>query len=115
MADFARAFADEDKGGRYGADKQTIHTAENPIYPEQPADSPFHHDPVGPEPPLGFDVNAVEPCGTVPEIQQSLERLGETVHPSGEPNGDEVGSDAGLPSGIVETASPLKRNPRKRG
>ncbi len=28
-----------------------------PTYPPQPADSPWHHDPVGPEPPLGVAVD----------------------------------------------------------
>ena len=49
---FAEAFADEERGGRYGMDKQPIHTAVTPVYPEQPPTSPFHHDPVPLEPPI---------------------------------------------------------------
>jgi hypothetical protein len=32
-----------------------------PQYPAQPPDSPWSSDPCGTEPPLGFDVNAVDP------------------------------------------------------
>jgi hypothetical protein len=69
---FADAFADEDRGGRFKTINQPIHTAATPVYPEQPPTSPFHHDPVPDEPPLGFSVNELQPTGEPHEIAASI-------------------------------------------
>jgi hypothetical protein len=42
--------------------------------PPQPAGSPWTADPVGPEPPLGFSVDAVPVVGTHAEMLRSLRR-----------------------------------------
>jgi hypothetical protein len=46
-----------------------------PQYPQQPPNSPFHHDPTGPEPPLGIDVNSMtgagQPDPVLEEAQQA--------------------------------------------
>jgi hypothetical protein len=60
----ARAEADLETGGRWA--KPTIGV------PELPAASPWSRDPVGIEPPLGIDVNAMEPVGEHHEVERSL-------------------------------------------
>jgi hypothetical protein len=94
---FAEAFADEERGGRFKAVNQTIHTAATPVYPEQPPTSPFHHDPVGQEPRLGYSVEDHEPVGTYSEIQASLEKLGETDVPCGLPDSGEAQRSSIMP------------------
>jgi hypothetical protein len=50
-----------DAGGRYGAvAKPTVVTGSH-AYPKLPENSPWHSDPVGDEPPLNIDVDAMEP------------------------------------------------------
>ena len=58
----ARAQADTDlaAGGRFKNQNPT-EVVGVPQYPAQPANSPWHHDPVLPEEPLGIDVNKMEP------------------------------------------------------
>lgn len=63
----ATAGIEDDRGGRYAASgsSPTV-TGSSPIrYPAQPAHSPWHHDPIGTEPPLGYSVEAQEPVGEV--------------------------------------------------
>jgi hypothetical protein len=87
--DFAEAEFSGDRG-RFTAQSKSAVTGADPVptYPVLPASSPFHHDPVGHEPPLGFDVNALEPTGTHVEVEQSLQALGEAGSPSsGQPDG----------------------------
>jgi hypothetical protein len=61
-------------GGRF---KHLSTTSVTPVpqYPQQPPNSPFHHDPTGAEPPLGIDVNAMpgvaQPDPILEEAQQS--------------------------------------------
>jgi len=52
-------------------------------YPRLPEASPWHHDPVPPEAPLGIDVNALEPVGTEREVQASLGDLSPGIAQSG--------------------------------
>jgi hypothetical protein len=51
--------------------------ARQPIteYPRQPEGSPWHHDPLGPEPPLGYSVDQMEPVGSPAEVEASIQRL----------------------------------------
>jgi len=72
MADDGRAktyfgqaqHADDDLGGRYAKVHSTTVVGSSPIsYPAQPPQSPWHHDPVPPEMPLGYSVDAIEPVG----------------------------------------------------
>lgn len=67
----AQADADLAAGGRY-AKVEERPVVGVPIYPALPASSPWHCDPIGIEPPLGIDVNAMEPTGTEIEIAKSL-------------------------------------------
>jgi hypothetical protein len=43
-----------------------------PLYPRQGPDSPWSNDLSGVEPPLGIDLEYVEPCGTPVEVAASL-------------------------------------------
>jgi hypothetical protein len=76
----------EEAGGRFAVErpKPQIVGAGPVSYPAQPASSPWASDPVPNEEPLGFDVNAIEPVGTGPEIEASLK-----------PASDESLADAG--------------------
>jgi hypothetical protein len=67
----------DDRGGRYAAMGKPVITGSTPgpQYPKLPSNNSFGEglDQVtGIEPPLGFDVNEMEPCGTEAEIQRSL-------------------------------------------
>jgi hypothetical protein len=64
----AAANIDDDRGGRYAAVGSSPRvTGASPIsYPQQP--SPWHHDPVGLEPPLGFSVEDHDPVGEPHEL-----------------------------------------------
>jgi hypothetical protein len=55
-------------GGRFAKPRPLV----SGQVPTQPEGSPWSRDPVPIEPPLGFDVNAVEPVGEVHEIEASL-------------------------------------------
>jgi hypothetical protein len=75
--DFAQAAA-SDIGGRFAAHSKelVVGSTPGPIYPALPASSPWSGaDPVGLEPPLGQDLNIVEPCGTPSEIEASIRAL----------------------------------------
>ncbi len=72
LLDHARAHADDAAGGRFKRELATS-VVGVPNYPKQPETSPWHHDPVGPEPPLGLDVNAMEPVEA--EIASSIAAL----------------------------------------
>jgi hypothetical protein len=50
-----------------------------PVYPRLPESSPWHHDPVPPEEPLGYSVDAMEPVGSQQEVQASIDRLNENA------------------------------------
>jgi hypothetical protein len=77
FASFAEAFADEDRGGRFKPETRThvIGSAPIPKYPELPASSPSHHDPVPDERPLGYSIDEMQPLGTEAEVQASIDRL----------------------------------------
>ena len=65
----------DDAGGRYAklTPSNVIGSATSPQYPQQPENSPWHHDPVAATEPLGFSVDAMEPVGTHAEVQASIE------------------------------------------
>ena len=69
----AQVNADLELGGRFAKVTTTKVTGSEPIsrYPKQPASSPFACDPVPAEPPLGFDINAMEPTGEIHEQKAS--------------------------------------------
>jgi hypothetical protein len=63
---------DTSLGGRFAAGGDVSGAEEATHYPRQPENSPWSHDPVPPEEPLGFSVQDVEPCGTPVEIAASI-------------------------------------------
>jgi hypothetical protein len=86
MFEHAVLSADDDRGGRFAGVNKTIVVGASPVaYPPLPASSPWHGpDPVGPEPPLGYSVNDLEPSalrdpaeepGPVPAAAPSTNRL----------------------------------------
>jgi hypothetical protein len=66
----AAANIDEDRGGRYAATGSSPRViGASPIsYPQQPSNSPWHHDPVPMEEPLGFSVEDHDPVGERHEL-----------------------------------------------
>src|SRR5262249_1697903 len=58
----AQADADLEAQGRFKKQSPTMIVG-TPQYPKQPANSPWHSDPVPPEPPLDFDLNFVGELG----------------------------------------------------
>lgn len=64
----AQATADDERGGRFsGVTTTTIVGAGPMTVPKQPSESPWHCDPAGTEPPLGYDINTQEPVGELHE------------------------------------------------
>ena len=100
----AQSAVDEDKGGRfaYSGSPATV-TGSSPIsYPAQPENSPWHHDPCPPEPPLGFSVDEMKPVG------EPLER--------GPPSttAPDVEDDGGRPPRVVGSATSFSKSSRLR-
>ncbi len=58
-----RTIADAQPGGRFASVERSTVTAAGPIYPRLPASSPWSHDPVPPEEPLGIDINEMPALG----------------------------------------------------
>ena len=62
----AQSAVDDERGGRYAVEGKATVTGSSPIsYPAQPTHSPWHHDPIGTEPPLGYSIDAIDPVGEV--------------------------------------------------
>jgi len=78
----AQSTVDDERGGRYatGGSKQTVIGSLSIAYPQQPSTSPWHSDPCPPEPPLGFNVNAIDPVGEPHEIKASATPSSPTAH-----------------------------------
>jgi hypothetical protein len=68
-------------GGRWAAADKSAVVGETPapMYPAQPAGSPWAGDPVGQEPPFPVDISAMEPVGTHAEIEASLAAIGSSA------------------------------------
>lgn len=70
-------------GGRFAASANIVSgTASHVPYPPLPADNPWHHDPVGIEPPLGFSVETVPICGEPHEQPEAIEANSESIGPA---------------------------------
>ena len=71
----AQTSVDDDRGGRYAKVTTTTVIGAPPInYPRQPENSPANQAAmVGDEPPLGIDINAMEPVG---ELHESGDAVG---------------------------------------
>ena len=71
--DYAKAQADDERGGRFAKQQQqpTLGAAPPPRINAGPWALP---DPVGTEPSLNIDVNAVDPVGEFHEVQRSIEQ-----------------------------------------
>jgi hypothetical protein len=80
--DHAQASADDLAGGFAAASPQRTIIGSAPIaYPRQPQNSPWASDPLPPEPPLGIDINAMEPTGEVHEQKASEAIAGDAAAP----------------------------------
>jgi hypothetical protein len=55
--------------------QHVVGSTPGPAYPRLPSGPWSGRDPVPDEPPLGSDINFVEPCGTAAEIEASLRAL----------------------------------------
>jgi hypothetical protein len=101
-----------DAGGRYAEINKSSVTGSAPTRPYPPA---AHHqiDPSGIEPPLNYDINAVEPTGTHKEIEASLKALSEAsgIKQSDASHGD--GECAGIPA-VMSAAPPSPPHPKRR-
>ena len=61
----------DELGGRYRPlTKPSVEAV--PSVPRQPPNSPWHSDPTGPEPSLGYSFNDMAPVGTPSEIAASI-------------------------------------------
>ena len=66
----AEASIDDDRGGRFAAISRTTVIGASPIrYPRLPDGSPWAYDPCPTEPPLNYDINAMQPVGELHERQ----------------------------------------------
>jgi hypothetical protein len=106
----AQANVDEDRGGRYAATGSSPRvTGASPIsYPQQPSNSPWHHDPVGDEPPLGYSVEDHDAVG------ERHERAGSAVPVEPTNRMDTAGTAAAAPalSHVVTGAVAVKSRRR---
>ena len=70
---FERAQADVEAelGGRWAKPRPMM----SGQVPMQPEGSPWSYDPVGPEPPLGYSVDEMEPVGSPHEVERSLRAI----------------------------------------
>jgi hypothetical protein len=84
-------------GGRFAT--LALPTVEVPRLPEG---SPWHHDAVGVEPPLGFSVNAMEPVGEPHEVEAAARRLEAAAGPA-------APISASSSASVVGAASPIRR------
>jgi hypothetical protein len=66
------ASVDVELGGRFARPDYITGTEPASRYPHLPASSPWASDPVPPEEPLGFAIDAMDPVGTAAEIEASL-------------------------------------------
>jgi hypothetical protein len=83
LADHAEFYATEDRGGRFAHINEFISQGEVVRYPRLPENSPHARDPVPPEPPLGYAIDAMpgqevkvsEPGPTNDELLKEIARL----------------------------------------
>jgi hypothetical protein len=88
--------SDPAPGGRFAVDARKPANA----VPRQPANSPWHADPTGVEPPLGYAIDDQEPTGTAAEIAASRAALGASGEPATVVAPEDVLSAPGAPPRI---------------
>jgi hypothetical protein len=89
----------ESQIGRFNNnDTIVVGSHSGPIYPALPSSSPWHHDDVPPEEPLGYSVEAVEPVGNPDEIAAS-ELAARASTPAASTGGDATTPDGSSSSG----------------
>jgi hypothetical protein len=71
----ARETVDDAAGGRFAKQSPSIVIGSTAV-PMYPAASHAQSDPCGPEMPLGYAIDAMEPTGSYHEIQASIAKLG---------------------------------------
>ena len=103
-----KAFADADAElpGRFQsiAAAHVVGSTPIPKYPELPANSPFHHDPVPNEPPLGLTNPAIEPSTDLSAVEHLGAPAAEVAPPPDRlpPITDGVEPGAGAPPSSPE-------------
>jgi len=105
---------DTSLSGRFAADGMVSGTAPTTDYPRLPSSSPWSGPQPGPEPPLGFAIDAQEPVGEAHEVAASLaEARAPTV--VGLPHNDVVERAArgGVGSVLADTSPPHPDQRRK--
>jgi hypothetical protein len=85
-------------GGRFAVSSKPVTEV-----PRQPAWSPWHHDPVGLEPPLGYSVDEMVAVGTPAEVEASIRQLEAATRPAPSP------CSAQRPPSVSGAASPFRR------
>jgi hypothetical protein len=103
---------DDDLGGRYAKVHSTTVVGSSPAsYPAQPSTSPWHHDPVPPEMPLGYSVEEMEPVGEIHE------RSGDATGPPSTTAAPVVEGVSGRPSdgnvSVTQSKKPSTRIKRR--
>jgi hypothetical protein len=85
----ASANMEDERGGRFSALNKPSVTGSEPtvMVPRQPSTSPWHSDPIGTEPPLGFSVEDQPTTGEAWEVQKSIDDLASSPSAHG---GDET-------------------------
>jgi hypothetical protein len=101
----------DDEGGRFAKSRTVIGSEATAQYPMVGPN--WANDPTGVEPPLGFDVNAIEPVGEYGEIQASLIAVDdpakpEEINPCHLPASGAVGSSL---SPLAAVDAPLAADP----
>jgi hypothetical protein len=89
----AQASANDDAGGRFAAtaNKPKVIGASPIAYPAQPEGSPWHSDPLPPEPPLGFSVEDQPTTGEPFEIARSMQASSTAASVDGETPTSSIG------------------------
>jgi hypothetical protein len=77
------ANVDQELGGRFAKESRVSGAEPNVRYPRLPSSSPWASDPVPPEEPLGFEIDAMEPVGNPGEIEASLAEAAALMSGSG--------------------------------
>ena len=118
--EIAASEADVARGRFTAHERSRVTGSSGPAYPQLHETSPWHHDPLPAEPPLGFSVEDQAPVGEAFEVERSLGEIRDGVGPPltpslpSSPGGEAIGSGVGLPSDTVELPSPPSKQ-RKRG
>jgi hypothetical protein len=114
---YGRAVAEQGTiQGRFATREQSTVIGSGPVeYPALPPNSPWHHNPLPAEEPLGVDINAAEPVGTHAEIAKSLREARDGADPPSASLPDSPNDEGRAPlGGLLADASRRPRRLSKR-